>query len=159
MLPLYTKRVYDASVKNTDRIWTAHLRVSSLGGMNEKNYKKQTGIRMKAAREAAQLTQQQAVDHLSILKGSAIPASRVGNYEQGKRLPDPVTLLQLCALYGSSPSAIYGFTDVPQGSDENALMKKYRSTDDRGKRAIQGIADAQPSHDLKAEQPGGAKRA
>src|SRR3546814_7408008 len=83
---------------------------------------------------------------LSRAMGETIEPSAIGNYEQGTRLPDPITIQHLCSLYQASPSAIYGFDDAPASKEEEALLHKYRMTDDRGRRAIQGVAESQPAY-------------
>lgn len=128
--------------------------MDSTNDMN--TYKREVGRRLKAARVSAGLNQGQAADALGRELGRAIQDSRIGNYEQGSRLPDPITLQILCDLYGASPSAILGFTDAASTPDESALLKKYRLTDDRGKRAIQGVADSQPTYEMTPETKTGS---
>lgn len=115
--------------------------------MDQHAHTRMTGARLRAARKAAGLTQEQAANHLASHTGEPCPPSRIGNWEQGTRLIGPAALQILAKLYGASPSSIYGFDDAPSKPDELALLEKYRGTDDRGKRAIQGIADAQPTYD------------
>lgn len=114
-------------------------------------YRRKIGQRLARARNEAKLTQAQAAAALSRMghvnnEGGPLPPSRIGNYEQGQRLPDPLLVKDLCEIYRVFPSAIYGFEEAPQTPDEAALTMKYRKTDDRGKRALQGVADAQPSY-------------
>lgn len=114
-------------------------------------YRQEIGQRLARARDKAGFTQAQAAAALSRMghlnrEGGPLPPSRIGNYEQGQRLPDPLMMQDLCELYGTFPSAIYGFDEAPQTPDEAALTQKYRRTDDRGKRALQGVADAQPEY-------------
>lgn len=90
--------------------------------------------------------------HLASETGDPCPPSRIGNWEQGTRLISPVALQILSKYYGTSPSIIYGFDDAPTSSDEAKLLEKYRETDDRGKRAIHGVADAQPSYTVTHEE-------
>lgn len=114
--------------------------------MKPKDHVQETGRRLKAARNAAGKTQEDAAAYLAAETGEPCPPSRIGNWEQGTRLISPVALQILCNLYGVSPSTIYGFDDAPKDAAELALLEKYRNTDDRGKRAIHGVADAQPSY-------------
>lgn len=150
----------------SERLMAANLHVSCLSGkrnlhalrlftrlpctyairMKPKDHVLETGRRLKAARNAAGITQEEAAAFLAKETGEACPPSRVGNWEQGTRLISPVALQILSRYYGASPSAIYGFSDAPRGSDEVNLLEKYRGTDDRGKRVIHGVADAQPSY-------------
>lgn len=142
----YTFRVAPASVE------LHKLRLPSIEatyyafGMDEQEYKKRTGERLRAAREAIGITQAQAAEYLGQVGGEECPPSRISNWEQGTRLIKPVALQTLSKLYGVSPSAIYGFDDAAIGADERALLDKYRSTDERGKRAIHGVADTQPAY-------------
>lgn len=112
-----------------------------------KLYKKQVGLRLQRAREDAGFTsQQEAADALAREIGlNTLPHSRIGNYEQGARLPDPITMGKLCKIYGVSPAQIYALAEAPMNQEEVALLTKYRLTDDRGRRAIHGIAESQPA--------------
>lgn len=109
-------------------------------------YKREVGIRLKKAREAAGETQASAAIKLGKATGSEIEPSRIGNYEQGKRLPDPPVMRLLCEIYGTWPSTIYGFEEAPASKEEAVLLMKFRETDDRGRKAIQGIAESQPTY-------------
>lgn len=110
-------------------------------------YRKEVGGRLKAARIDSKIgTQADVAAGLSRLMGETIEPSAIGNYEQGTRLPDPITVQHLCSLYQVSPSAIYGFNDAPASKEEQTLLQKYRMTDDRGRRAIQSIAESQPAY-------------
>lgn len=121
--------------------------------MRKRDYRREVGRRLKAARlEAKAGTQAEVASKLSAALGETIEPSAIGNYEQGTRLPDPITMQSLCALYGASPSAVYGFNDAPQSRDEELLLQKYRMTDDRGRRAIQSIAESQPAY-MRPDQP------
>lgn len=118
--------------------------------------KRQIGARLAEARTGAGLTQGEATDALNRMgfrnkDGNPLEPSRLGNYEQGKRMPDHLLVKALCKIYGAFPSKIYGFDEAPQEKDELALLSKYRQTDERGKRAVQSIADSQPSECPTAE--------
>lgn len=106
--------------------------------------KRAMGLRLQAARRTAGLTQEQAADLLGKALDKDVHGSRIANYEQGTRLPDPVVVTLLCRIYGASPAAVYGLAEGPISTDEAALLEKYRQTDERGRRQIQGVADAQP---------------
>lgn len=110
-------------------------------------YRREVGRRLKAARETSGLTQEEAADRLGKALQKDIPPSRIGNYEQGTRLPDPIVIQILSEIYGTAAaSAIAGFADAPTGPDEQALLEKYRQTDDRGKRAIHSVAETQSAY-------------
>lgn len=119
--------------------------------MNEKDaleaYKKELGLRLKAARLTAGIkTQGEAADLLGRSLGEELDHSRVSNYEQGLRLPDPLTMKALAAVYGTTASALYGLDEAVKNQEEQVLLTKYRLTDDRGRVAIQSIAESQPSY-------------
>lgn len=138
---------------HTSRVPVHAMRVY-VGGMSSKVQIKQlrlrVGRRLKAAREASGVgTQAQAAKLLSELVGEVIEPSRIGNYEQGLRLPDPIILSHLCEIYRTWPSAIYEFPEAPTSEDEVELLNRYRSTDDRGRKAIHGVADSQPTYSVK----------
>lgn len=122
-------------------------------------YKKQIGKRLKQARVQAGMTQAVAAAALSERgyqnkDGGPLEPSRIGNYEQGTRMPDPMLVNDLCAIYGAFSSWVFGFEEAPQSPAEAALTMKYRNTDDRGKKVIQSIADAQPGYNVSNEKTG-----
>lgn len=111
--------------------------------------KTEIGQRLREARTKSGIgSQATAAKLLSDALGETVEPSRIGNYEQGTRLPDPVTISALCAIYSTWPSAIYGFDEAPASPDESKLLERYRQTDDRGRRAIQGVAESQPTYDV-----------
>lgn len=97
--------------------------------MNKKTYKKteekkelevklqiEIGIRLRAARENAGLTQEAVAEKLSVSK------NMYGYYETGKfSLPYP-SLLMLCDLFSVSPNIILGYEDK---SRVNTICTKY----------------------------------
>src|SRR3546814_5384819 len=84
---------------------------------------------LKAARLDSKIgTQADVAAALSRAMGETIEPSAIGNYEQGTRLPDPITIQHLCSLYQASPSAIYGFDDAPASKEEEALLQDRKST-------------------------------
>lgn len=112
-------------------------------------YRREVGARLKAAREAAGMTQEEAAAKLGKALQKDIPSSRIGNYEQGTRLPDPIVIQILSDIYGTqAASAIAGFRDAPGSPEETALLEKYRQTDDRGRRAIHSVADTQSAYQV-----------
>lgn len=133
----------------------AHESHRYAAGMDKKTallkYRRQVGNRLAEARIKAGLTQAQAAAELTERgyknrQGGPLEPSRIGNYEQGSRLPDPMLVQDLCAIYGDFPSRIYGFEEAPQNKEEASLTIKYRLTDDRGKRNVRSVADAQPGY-------------
>jgi transcriptional regulator with XRE-family HTH domain len=111
-------------------------------------FKERLSERLRKARIAAGESQSSAAHKLSERIGKPVEPSRIGNYEQGIRLPDPVTVLNLSEIYRTKPSYIYGFEDAPINPEEETLLKKYRQTDERGKRAIQSLAESQPPYEV-----------
>jgi len=117
--------------------------------MNKKPTAEQLiGSRLRAARIAAGHTQKTATDALAERMGTELWPSKIAAYEQGRHMPKIDLLKELCNLYGADPVYILGITDAPFARDEKALLDNYRSTDERGKRAIQSIAEAQPRYGL-----------
>lgn len=114
--------------------------------INKEDFKRAVGERLRAARERWGGTQGEAAEALSARLGVQIGESRIGNYEQGTRLPDPQLLGVLCEIYEAQPAQIYGFQDAPSSREEVMLLNKYRLTDDRGRRAIQSVAESQPAY-------------
>lgn len=106
--------------------------------------RQELGQRIQDARKRAKLTQQQLATALSDLTGTVIGESRIGNYEQGTRLPDPITVHLIAQILGTTASALYGLPENDLSQEELALVNKYRQTDDRGRRVIQGVAESQP---------------
>lgn len=75
---------------------------------------------------------------------------RVGNYCQGTRYVgnDPSLLRKIAKVLEIPPGYLAALEDVEYKvivEDELSLLNKYRGTDERGKRAIRGVADAQPA--------------
>ena len=102
------------------------------------------GARLKAARAAAGLSQADVARLMGEATGEQVPPSRIGNYEQGKRSPNPFDLQILADICRVSVAELYGLPGAALGEDELTLLKKYRQTDERGRKAIHSVADAQP---------------
>lgn len=86
-------------------------------------------------------------------QGGPLEPSRLGNYEQGLRMPDPLLVQDLCSIYEEFPSRVYGFEEAPQTREEASLTIKYRLTDERGKKNLQSVADAQPEYNVTPGPP------
>lgn len=156
----YTDRVCRARVPYTFRLFATRTAAAKFLFVDAKEemavYKKAVGKRLKEARVASGIgSQADVAKKLTELTGETVEPSRIGNYEQGSRLPDPLMLKILCNLYGTWPSTIYGFAEAPASKDESVLLEKYRHTDDRGRRAIQGIADTQPGYEVDRSRKAG----
>jgi len=112
------------------------------------------GNRLSKARKDADMKQHEAAEELTKRgfrndKGEAIGPSLIANWEQGKRSPrDLRMLMELANIYQVSYAWLVCDPGAPQDRQEITLIEKYRDTDERGKRAIQGIADAQPVYEI-----------
>lgn len=82
-----------------------------------------------------------------------IEPSRIGNYEQGTRLPDPLVLQAMCRIYKVWPAWVSGFAEAPLTPEESALLDRYRATDERGRKAIVLVAEAQPRYEQPSRPP------
>lgn len=83
-----------------------------------------TGKRIRALRAAAKMTQAELAQRLEI------SPSTVGMYEQGRRQPDPDTVLKLCRLYDTTADWLLfgsGMAQVPPGGpmDIDVLLSKW----------------------------------
>ncbi len=110
------------------------------------SYTVAVGERLAAARRAVvpKLTQAKAAELFGAATGEEISAQAIANYEQGTRLPSPPTVAALCTIYGTTTaSAVLGLSDGPQSIRESALLHKYRLADDRGKYAMDRLADVE----------------
>lgn len=106
--------------------------------------RRDVGMRMKQAREASGLSQADVARLMGEHIGEQVPPSRIGNYEQGKRMPNHFDMQIIATVCGVSVAVLYGFPDTALGEDERTLLHKYRQTDERGKRAIHSVAESQP---------------
>ena len=101
---------------------------------------KSIGLRLKEARLANNLKQEE----LAELIGAKSP-SAVSTWEVGKAKPDCVTLLRICEVLHISPNQLLGFNvnvDTPT-SNEWAILHKYRDIDEIGKDAVTAVLDAE----------------
>jgi len=117
------------------------------------SYTVAVGKRLAAARRAAEppITQARAAELLAELTGEELSAQAIANYEQGIRLPSPPTVAALCKVYGTATASfVLGLDDGPQSMREALLLTKYRLADERGKYAIDRVADVE-SPDLSGE--------
>ena len=101
---------------------------------------KSIGLRLKEARLAKNLKQEE----LAELIGAKSP-SAVSTWEVGKAKPDCVTLLRICEILHISPNQLLGFNvnvDTPS-LNEWAILHKYRDIDEIGKDAVTAVLDAE----------------
>ena len=101
---------------------------------------KSIGLRLKEARLAKNLKQEE----LAELIGAKSP-SAVSTWVVGKAKPDCVTLLRICEVLHISPNQLLGFNvnvDTPT-LNEWAILHKYRDIDEIGKDAVSAVLDAE----------------
>ena len=101
---------------------------------------KAIGLRIKEARLAKNLKQEE----LAELIGAKSP-SAVSTWEVGKAKPDCVTLLRICEVLHITPNQVLGFNmsvDTPT-LNEWAILHKYRDIDEIGKDAVSAVLDAE----------------
>lgn len=114
---------------------------------NQKDsYAVAVGERLAAARKAAvpPMTQAKAAERLSEIIGKTFGSTTVANYEQGLRLPAPPVVDALCQIYGTATaSSILGLRDAARSVRELKMLEKYRLADERGKYAIDSLAESQ----------------
>lgn len=112
------------------------------------------GIRLKKAREGANFTQEKAAEELTKrgflnANGEPIGLSVIANWEQGTRAPrDLRMVMALADIYRVSYGWLLCDPGAPENREEATLIQKFRNTDERGKRMIQGTADAQPVYEI-----------
>ena len=85
-----------------------------------------TGARIRGLRKAAKMTQSELAGRLEI------SPSAVGMYEQGRRQPDPETVLKLCHLFDTTADWLLfgtGPAHVRPGGpmDVDALLEAWRA--------------------------------
>lgn len=147
--PNYTLRVVHATCTDTVRRFRRPTRPPSLVRMSENqrdSYTVAVGKRLAEARRATvpRITQAKAAELLTAATGEELSAQAIANYEQGIRLPAPPTVAALCKIYGTATAPyVLGLEDGPQSMREVSLLRKYRMADERGKYAIDRIADVE----------------
>lgn len=108
------------------------------------DYKKESGRRLKTAREALGWTLETLSKHTE-----GMTVSRISNYEQGLRFMDPSTAKKLAKALNTSAAYLLCVDDHNESDEESKLIEKYRATDQRGKETILQVADAQPEYGKK----------
>lgn len=93
------------------------------------------GSRIRDARIANELTQEQLASLLSISKGA------IGNYENDTSYPRAEILRRLCSVLHCDANYIYqddikAVADFPVAFPERDLLMKYRSLDEHGRRVV-----------------------
>jgi transcriptional regulator with XRE-family HTH domain len=103
--------------------------------MDAMDIKQIAGQRIAAARKALNLKQAE----LAALVPELSP-SRLGNYEQGTRYPDPEILIKLAQILGE-PASYLGGLDDDQGLQ--TLARMYTRLDKRGRDTLHSVAESQ----------------
>lgn len=114
---------------------------------NQKDsYALAVGERLAVARRnvVPRMTQAKAAEQLSKLLLRDFSSTALANYEQGSRLPSPPVVDALCHIYGTATASyILGLSDAAASVRELKMLQKYRVADERGKYAIDSLADSQ----------------
>lgn len=76
--------------------------------MNEIDFKKKIGLRIKQLRLEIDLTQEQLANKLTSVKGK----SSIANYENGSNLPSDEVKLQMCNIFNCSLDYLMCKTDI-----------------------------------------------
>ncbi len=101
---------------------------------------KAIGLRIKEARLAKNLKQEELADRIGAKSSAA-----VSSWEVGKAKPDCVTLIRICEVLNITPNQVLGVNmnvDTPT-LNEWAILHKYRDIDEIGKDAVSAVLDAE----------------
>ena len=98
------------------------------------DFKKVTGARIRAAREAL------GIDQAELAKRIDVEPSTVGNYEQGTRYPRPEQLRKLAAVLSAPVGYLCALEPDPR---IEALQMMYSKSDKRGRDTIIRIAESE----------------
>ena len=104
------------------------------------------GERLAVARKTVvpRMTQAKAAELLSKELKESVTSQSIANYEQGIRLPNPQVGDALCQIYGTATASfVLGLSDAPQSVRELTHLKKYRLADERGKYALDRLAESE----------------
>lgn len=99
------------------------------------------GERIKAAREAALMSQHDLARAINV-KTSAV----ISNWERDLNKPDADKIIKLCEVLKIAPSYLldyFGKSDFECTLSEQEHIKKYRSLDGYGKKAVDGLLNAE----------------
>lgn len=99
---------------------------------------KEIGLRIKKARQAKGLKQEELAERIGAKSSAAVSA-----WEVGKAKPDCVTLLEICIALGVSPDELLGYDRDLPSSFEWSMIRKYRQMDGFGKRAVNSVLDVE----------------
>ena len=110
---------------------------------------KEIGLKIKKARQMKGLKQEELAERVGARSSATVSA-----WEVGKARPDCVTLLEICRVLSVSPDELLGYDgskSLPSAAEWN-MLRKYRQTDDYGKRAVDSVLDVEYERTL-AEPP------
>ncbi len=99
---------------------------------------KEIGLRIKKARLAKGLKQEELAERIGAKSSAAVSA-----WEVGKARPDCVTLLEICTVLGISPDELLGYDRDLPSSFEWSMIRKYRQIDAWGKKAVDSVLDVE----------------
>lgn len=134
---MYTNRVLCQSTVHESL--PAYMRADSYDSLV--SLKEEIGRRIRGARDRQGWSLEELANRTGWLK-----KSRISNYEQGTRTPGPEEAMALGKALGVSAAWILCVDDESgPPPDERALLEKYRASDERGKKTIQGVAESQPT--------------
>lgn len=109
------------------------------------------GSRIKLRREELGLTQPELAKMIGVSKGS------IGNYESEISCPNENILIKLFSALDCDANYLYyddiNKTDEQFDSYEKAVIKKYRTLDNYGKKAIDALLEIEFTRCLEAEKP------
>lgn len=113
--------------------------------MDDKEFKKKIGARLKELRLELDLTQEELADKLDSVKGK----SSIANYENGSNLPSDEVKLQMCKIFNCSLDYLMCKSDVRNPEkvevDNDKLkiglsVKDYSNITDEQKKQIEDFA-------------------
>lgn len=103
------------------------------------DFKKETGRRIRRARELAGL------ERSDVVESTDLEYSTLANYENGYRQISPAEVLLLSRLYKCSAAWMMCLDDEdPYTPQEKALIANYRALDDQGKSMVSRIVEPEP---------------
>lgn len=97
---------------------------------------KSIGLRIKDARLAKNIKQEELAEQLGIKSAATVSA-----WEVGKAKPDCITLLRVCEILDISPDHLLGYASESEqpSLSEMTMLRKYRYIDERGKKVVDSV--------------------
>lgn len=107
--------------------------------MNDLDFKKAVGNRIRTLRLEANLTQEELANRLNSVKGK----SSIANYENGSNLPSDEVKLQMCNIFNCSLDYLLGKSDIRNyDKDEKEFRFAYH-------KETEGLTDEEISDALR----------